>query len=227
MSDGPILFTIQGIPLLARDQPASSSMLTIAREVHSGIYLPPELELRPGDVVIDIGAHVGIFSIFLAKKHPGIRILAFEPHPGNHANCAANLELNGISSVELFPIGASGDGRDIALAHHPANTGGASCLKPSLQRYGVCEKVPTMRLDEIFERYVPDRCRLLKLDCEGMEYEILYDFKHFSRLDFLSGEIHRSSFLQQRFGTPRQLLMHCERKLGADRLSIVLCDVAA
>jgi FkbM family methyltransferase len=50
-----------------------------------------------GDVVVDIGAHVGLFAIYLAKRYP-LEAACFEPFPQTR-NCVENLQLNRITIV--------------------------------------------------------------------------------------------------------------------------------
>ena len=52
----------------------------------------------PGDVLYDIGANVGIFTIYAAKAR-GVRVVAFEPNPFSFRVLVRNLELNGITAL--------------------------------------------------------------------------------------------------------------------------------
>jgi tRNA A58 N-methylase Trm61 len=60
------------------------------------------LNFSPGDVVVDIGANVGVVSIYLAKKHPDIQVYSFEAHPINYKNLLQNIELNNVSNIKPF-----------------------------------------------------------------------------------------------------------------------------
>jgi tRNA G37 N-methylase Trm5 len=56
--------------------------------------------LRAGDVVVDIGAHVGYFTLIAARSvGPEGRVYAFEPDPENYALLVRNIELNGYQNI--------------------------------------------------------------------------------------------------------------------------------
>ena len=61
-----------------------------------GLYLKHGITVSDNDVVFDVGANIGIFSIWLHKQYPHARIFAFEPIPDIHQILAANFDLLGI-----------------------------------------------------------------------------------------------------------------------------------
>jgi FkbM family methyltransferase len=62
-----------------------------------------ETEIKPGDVFYDIGANIGIFSIFAARHmEPGGKLYAFEPHAANFARLMENIACNELQGV-VFP----------------------------------------------------------------------------------------------------------------------------
>jgi FkbM family methyltransferase len=57
---------------------------------------------RPGDCLYDIGANIGLYSLYAAKRLGGdCRVLAFEPEAANHARLVANIRHNGLAGVVL------------------------------------------------------------------------------------------------------------------------------
>ena len=61
-----------------------------------------ERYIQPGDVMYDIGANIGLYSLFAAKRlHRQCKIYAFEPEALNHAQLSRNIYLNGLSGVVL------------------------------------------------------------------------------------------------------------------------------
>jgi FkbM family methyltransferase len=58
-------------------------------------------EIQDGDVFLDIGANIGLFSVVAAKKNSSIKIHAFEPIPVNACLFEASIHLNGIKSIKL------------------------------------------------------------------------------------------------------------------------------
>ena len=96
-------YQIDGISLLAYDEAGSQAADWVAWELQADRYRLRDMHFDEGDVVIDIGAHIGLFSIYLAKRWPFLKVFAFEAVPGKLLNCADNLQLNGVTNVVLSP----------------------------------------------------------------------------------------------------------------------------
>lgn len=210
-----------GTLLSFEDVPGSRGLDAILREIAEDCYGLADISLSPGDVVLDIGANVGVFSAYLAALYPGVRILAFEPVPETFAVLRRNLDRNGIRSVEAHNLGVNGDGRALELRCNPRNSGGATALG-ALDPTGGEHLVtcPCITLDEIFRRNAIDRCRLLKIDCEGGEYEILQTTTMLNRVEYLRGEFHISAALREAGESMSSLLLHCARTIDPLRMSV-------
>lgn len=140
-----------------------------------GEFSESEVELfrqlcRPGDVVVEVGANIGTHTVALAGivGNQG-RIYAFEPQRIVHYTLCANIALNSIDNVECFNV-AAGDSDGFVLIpdiryDQPANFGGIS-----VNQFEQGRRVPRVRLDHYID--VP-RLRLLKIDVEGMESEVI------------------------------------------------------
>jgi FkbM family methyltransferase len=225
---------IKDIALLAYDERDSWSVDHIVREFQEDAYGLDAIDFRPGDVVIDIGAHVGLVSLYLAKRHPDVRIHAFEPHPLNYENCVDNLRLNDVSNVQPYRRAVTADGRALVLSGLSTNTGGASA---AFEMTGSIASGPveSMTLDDIFDEMLApgQRCRLLKIDCEGLEYEILPHARALDRVDYLVAEFHeapssvngvndvRATGLT---GSGDELAEFCITRIPPERVRIVRCE---
>lgn len=146
--------------------------------------------IRPQGLVIDIGAGIGDFAIMAARRHPQARVLAFEPFPESAALLRRNLQLNQVDQVHLFAeaVGAS-DG------YASLDTSSRSSVQHNTVRVAAGDgtmAVTRRSLAEIIDRYAIDRCDLLKLDCEGAEFEILLSLDQalLARIDRISLEYH-------------------------------------
>jgi len=127
----------------------------------------------PGDVVVEVGSNIGIHTVGLAMAvGPTGRVIAAEAQPAIFRVLCANLALNSLFNVDPHACGCSDrSGSMIApsidyAAANNHNSGGAS-----LASSGEGISVPVVPLDELVED-VP-RVRLLKVDVEGMEREVL------------------------------------------------------
>jgi FkbM family methyltransferase len=223
-------FEIRNVALSVYDGCASQAANRVAEELLNDVYGLETISFQPEDIVIDVGAHVGLVSLYLAKRWPFLRIFAFEPHPFNHANFVENLRLNNVSNVCLFQQAVTADGRSIMLRLIDSNTGGATAVFDMARAYTV-GPVESVTLPAIFDKVVaPDqRCRLLKIDCEGMEYEILPS-PILDRVDFLAAEFHegvlyeRKEYLSVNIGRAHALGELCSGFFPPERMRILCCQ---
>ncbi len=122
--------------------------------------------------IIDIGGHIGLFSMLASSLRHNLPIYSFEPHDGNFELLKRNLKDNGVQNVTAIREAVSdrvGEA-DLILSQQDLNHSLALAIEPT----GKTQTVPTTTLERIFEQYKIDHCGLLKIDCEGSEYEILY-----------------------------------------------------
>lgn len=140
--------------------------------------------VRPGDVVYDIGANVGFFSIISARLTGETgRVIAFEPVPANADLVRRNAELNdlgNITVVEKAVSDHSGSG-ELVLAEY---SGGAalSTTTPPPDAAGSIE-VELVTVDAAVaagELPAPD---VVKIDVEGVELEVLRGMSETLRRD--------------------------------------------
>jgi len=121
--------------------------------------------IHEGDVVYDIGANAGFFTL-LASKLAGPRgvVFAFEPLPRNVALLERHVSLNGCENVRILQLAAaaaSGTAR-FAIAHNPSQGG--------LSQSGELE-VATRSLDDLVASGTA-RPNFMKIDVEGAESDV-------------------------------------------------------
>ncbi len=125
--------------------------------------------LRPGDVVVDAGANIGAHTLFFASAvSPGGAVFAFEPQRLLFQTLCANMALNSVTNAFCFHAAlGSQAGRLFVppLDYTQRNNFGGL----SLGEFRKGEPVPILTLDGM----TLPRCRLLKIDVEGMEQEVL------------------------------------------------------
>ena len=140
-----------------------------------GEFSEGEVELfrqivRPGDIVFDVGANMGAHTVFLGRA-VGLSgfVFAFEPQRLIYQTLCANVALNSLPNVYCLNCAVGEEAGSIKVPTlNPwmsSNFGGLGLLEQELGG----EPVPMIRLDSI---EVP-RCRLLKVDVEGMELQAL------------------------------------------------------
>lgn len=127
--------------------------------------------LREGDVVLDVGANIGNFTMLAASRiGPGGRVIAVEPIARNRQLIARAAHANGFDQIEIIAGAASDQSGTIFLRTHP-DTSNSATLAASGERLrderGIGVSVPVLVLDEKLANL--DRLDLLKIDIEGME----------------------------------------------------------
>lgn len=135
------------------------------------LYEAPGYQIGRGDLVIDIGANIGVFATFAATRAEDVRVMAFEPFPGSVAQMRKNVRSSGLRNVEIYEKAVAGKSSRSHLNVVPGNWM-VHALSDQHEESNSIE-VECTTLDEILESAGHDRCNLLKLDCEGAEYEIL------------------------------------------------------
>lgn len=193
---------VDGIELRIADNVNGGVARYVASEI-TDRYELDRLQFSPGDIIVDIGAHVGVVSCYLAKKWPQVTICAFEPWPENYERLVRNLEANGVENVKPFHLAVTADGRELALSGDPeTNSGGVSAYSSG----SVSARVKSVTFPQILN-LVRSRIRLLKLDCEGGEYEIISaeNSSALGHVAALRGEIHTNAYLRAHYGTPERL----------------------
>ena len=169
-------------------------------------------QMRPGDVVADVGAHIGLYTVVLAKRvGPEGKVIAFEPDPENFKTLSTHCHLNRVTDrVELIPAAVSDRDGEVAFA---VGKGSESAVALCSQGDGVIH-VPCVKLDTVFH----DRAvSILKVDVEGYEEAVLRGATELlsdpvRRLRLISLELH--PFAWPRFGTTHEALLGLLRELG-------------
>jgi FkbM family methyltransferase len=129
--------------------------------------------IRDGWVIVDIGGHKGIFSIFAATRARNVMVYTFEPAPDNFAQLSYNIQQNKLSNVRMFNIAVSGRDGESTLHLYPdcAQSGFLQRSNPALRPVRDI-KVETWSMERVL-RTIASPVNLLKMDIEGTEYEAL------------------------------------------------------
>ena len=132
-------------------------------------YEPELMHLRrwvhPNDVVIDVGAHYGVFTIPLATL--AAKVHAIEPSRHARDVLKKNIDLNDLTNVVVHPF-AVGASDASAILHHHDDPSRAS-LNPFGDGAAAGEDVQIRRIDDLVDGLVS----LIKMDVEGFELPAL------------------------------------------------------
>ena len=131
--------------------------------------------VKEGDVVIEIGGHIGTSTLnYSHLVGPRGIVYSIEALPENFEILKRNIERNGITNVKAFHLAIVGDSNidHIVLNKNPYNSGGHSIFKMSVEEEAtsVC---PAMTLEAFVKAQRIDRVDILQMDIECAEFDIL------------------------------------------------------
>jgi len=142
------------------------------------VYLDRDYErhgvaLQPGWTVVDIGACLGGFAVFAARRAAGIHVHACEPAPESYRLLRQNLDLNRVANVTPHPVAVAGASQPLTLYTFAGHAEQNSMTPTRSKGQPTAVTVEGLSLADLFERLGIARCDFLKIDCEGAEFDIL------------------------------------------------------
>lgn len=151
--------------------------------------LAPALYERAGEaeVFLDIGAHVGVYSLVAALANPRLRVFSFEPFPPSRARLSANIALSRLTNVEAVPLAAGPEPGQATLYHEAGSevpgeaTLSAGVGQAHAARLGeatVSVSVEVTTVDAFVAERGLARVDLVKIDTESMEPGVLAGMTH-------------------------------------------------
>jgi FkbM family methyltransferase len=138
----------------------------------SGLDYEEELKawlevLKPGDVVLDIGANMGVYSIRAGQKvGPHGHVFAFEPLPETVARLKRNISYNKLDNITVLDI-AVGDRDGVATLYEGKRQSSASVCHHSMS--GPSHEVKVKTIDTVVKELKLARVDWIKMDIEGAE----------------------------------------------------------
>lgn len=141
-------------------------------------YCPPDLPIGIGqnDVVFDVGANIGVFSIYAALRTQN-KVLAFEPVPANYILLTTNVNANSLANIQVVTKAVSESHKVVEMLMFEKEMTGCRIPSPTMDRDVDSRQmiqVECVTIAEAMDAFSVDRIDFLKLDCEGEEFAILY-----------------------------------------------------
>lgn len=217
--NNPYFFVLDFIPLL-KEKPATyllrdgtrymvrlnTADLKILNELYIfNQYGQFNKYLKDASNVIDVGAHIGTFSIMTGKYLKKGRIYCYEPDRKNFKILTNNININNMQNkIIAFRLGIASKKGKKNLFRHEKNSGMHSFFGNGKNK----NEIETISLSDIFTDNKIETCDLLKIDCEGAEYEIIFNTEKriFDKIKHIVLEYHSS-------GNPFDLIKYL-RKMG-------------
>jgi FkbM family methyltransferase len=204
---GPQTFTDDGMSLNVFDMVGDKGINILRQEMTKDNYGINKVRETSG-LIVDVGGNIGDFAITAAKRHPDLQVLSLEPVPTTFFILMLNLYSNDVPVIDetdlgkadkpgVLPLnkGLTSDGRDLEIAVNLNSTKDAhmdlASFAPSEE---VLASVGSLSLAKYLVAHNAETVRLLKMDCEGCEFEAIPSmqglFEDKSKVQRFSGEIH-------------------------------------
>lgn len=133
-------------------------------------YTDRNFSIKTTDTIVDIGAQIGVFSVFAASQAEKGAVYAFEPNKENYRVLLKNRRLNGLQNLFVSKSAVTGK-RGLHEFFLSKNISGGHSFFPTESSKTSSYKVSAITLEEIVNR--TGAIDYLKIDTEGSEYEIL------------------------------------------------------
>lgn len=146
-----------------------------AVRIYSHIWVAEDYEdfARPGkgDVVIDVGAHIGLFTLKCLLKHKCALVVAVEPNPDNMHLLSMNTIINGLSGKVVAVKAAAGARGGRAKLYINTHCSYMHSLIP--KKNAPALEVDMITIDEVVAKLKLRKVDFIKVDIEGYELEVI------------------------------------------------------
>ena len=141
-------------------------------EPHMSHWL--ESRLRPGDVLVDVGANIGVFSV-LGSRLVGSagRVVAIEASPAFHRRVLQHAELNQCDNIRAVNVAVSDERKKLTFVLASSNNMGANSIVPYDGPAESTFEIEALPLAEVLEPDEVARARVIKIDVEGAEGSVV------------------------------------------------------
>jgi len=131
-------------------------------------YSDDNFSINNDDVIIDVGAHIGLFALFASQFCKNGKIFCYEPIKENYKILIENIEMNQIQNIFPNNLAVTKETSRVKIFLNDDQSGHSMFI----QNKNFVE-VDSKSLSDIFIDNGIKECDFLKLDCEGAEYEII------------------------------------------------------
>lgn len=133
-------------------------------------YVQKIFILEKNDIMIDVGAHIGTYTIPIASQiGKSGKVLAFEPNPKNSMVLRKNIELNNLNNIIMFENAVSNKNEisSLTLSDDPM----LSMIIDNGKGEDI--KIECVTLDSVYEKLKLEKVDWLKIDAEGSEIKVM------------------------------------------------------
>lgn len=134
-----------------------------------------ESVLKEGMTVIDLGSHIGYFSILAGMKvRPSGRVFAFEPNRLSYEMLVKNIEQNGLKDIVIPLHKAAANEEAVKILYGDSRNDPSDSFLVKTGKHRIEQEVECVRVGDYLKRHFPESLKrpcVIKMDIEGFEVE--------------------------------------------------------
>lgn len=152
-------------------RPGTSDEAVILHSFENDIFYfaIPDYKPKSPSVIIDIGAHIGTFSLLSAVKFDDVSVYAFEPNIDSYELLNQNVVSNNLNNVHPKNLAVTAKSGKVELHLDSENWGHSTTFQFGAEK----QLVDSITLGDFIDKNT-GHCDLIKFNCEGAEFEIIY-----------------------------------------------------
>ena len=196
------IFEFKGIKAMVRKDTSDEF---VVKEVMGGAY--NKLNILKTDTVLDIGLNIGMFTCFALKRGASF-VSSYEPEEQNFKLAKYNINLNGFkdkSKLNNKAVIGNNDKHRIFSINLKRNKGAHSLIE---KRGRNAVFVECCNINEVLKEVKPS---VVKIDCEGGEYEILKAVKSFKGIREMIMEFHHAHLNDKNYSKHKEIVALLEK----------------
>jgi len=167
----------------------TSDALMIWEVWKAKVYDDVRIPILEGDVVVDLGAHIGAFAVRVARLAHRGRVYSYEAARKNYLLLEENRKLNGLENMYIENKAISEKRGEMPL-YTPANNSILGSLRQDTSSFK--EMVQAITFSDIIAKHSLEKINFLKIDVEGAEFDILFSCsdENFAKIQRMIIEYH-------------------------------------
>ncbi|OUL30805.1 FkbM family methyltransferase [Nostoc sp. 106C] len=173
------IYSINGVKRKVYGEQALSMLLDIVSDDAYGLRRFNHL-----DNIVDIGANIGVFSLYASTLFPKAKVFAYEPAEQSRLILQKNLIEDNIE-INSYAVGNT---KRKVILHNPGDISACYISLTKEDSSLASQECELISLDEVAAK-LEQKVNLLKLDCEGSEYEIMQT-PSLEKFTYIVGELH-------------------------------------
>ena len=170
---------MSGLAIISKQQfkvnyrPGTADEDVLKESFEHDLFFPgtPEYKIKPGHVILDIGAHIGCFSLLAATKATKGKIYSFEPAADTYSVLEKNVQTNNLSNIKTFRAAIAAKNGIVLLYHDTATGNWGHSITKAIS--GEAEQVNCFTLESFIESENLQHIDFIKFNCEGAEFGII------------------------------------------------------